>query len=335
MLRKCANKQPKLSVKIINNTPKVKNNNFPDQYRTSPLVSVIIPCYKQAHFLNDALQSVYDQTIQNWECIIVDDGSPDNTKKVAYNWIYKDRRYRYFCQNNRGLSSARNLGLSVAYGEFIQFLDADDFILPEKFEKQTYLLQDIENLCFCYCDYKRGTVENIFTEPKSFSPYLPPPDASNFMKQMANDWETRISIPPHCFLFDSRIFRVRKIKFDIGLANHEDWDCWMQIAILFDLQVVSIAEKLAIYRYSNSSMSYDRRPMRDGFLKAIDKQIRLNKKNPDLLALLKHKRIETIESYRDVMDENRFYEKLYRKMKQKLKKIIPEPVLNFLTKGIK
>ncbi|KJD35925.1 glycosyl transferase family 2 [Tamlana sedimentorum] len=94
----------------------------------SPLVSIIVPCYNQAQYLDDALQSVMNQSYQDWECIIVDDGSPDNTEQIAKEWLAKDIRFKYINKKNGGICSARNLGITKADGEFILPLDADDKI---------------------------------------------------------------------------------------------------------------------------------------------------------------------------------------------------------------
>ena len=93
-----------------------------------PLISVIVPCYNQAQYLDDCLQSVLDQTHQDWECIIVNDGSPDNTEEVAKKWLAKDSRFKYLYKENGGLSSARNAGIKDSIGQFIFFLDCDDKI---------------------------------------------------------------------------------------------------------------------------------------------------------------------------------------------------------------
>lgn len=97
-----------------------------------PLVTIVVPCYGQAAYLDEALQSVYQQSYTHWECLIIDDGSPDNTAEIARQWASKDSRFALLQQANRGLSSARNLGLSKASGRYVQFLDADDLIEPEK-----------------------------------------------------------------------------------------------------------------------------------------------------------------------------------------------------------
>src|SRR5665647_2316811 len=77
-------------------------------------ISVIIPCYNQAHFLNESVGSVIAQTYTNWECIIVNDGSTDDTEKVALEISQKDNRIQYIKKENGGLSSARNAGLNIA-----------------------------------------------------------------------------------------------------------------------------------------------------------------------------------------------------------------------------
>ena len=83
------------------------------------LVSIIVPCYNQAQYLPETLQSVLDQTYTNWECIIVNDGSPDATEAVAQEWCEKDHRFIYLKKENGGLSSARNAGLKIAKGDYI------------------------------------------------------------------------------------------------------------------------------------------------------------------------------------------------------------------------
>jgi glycosyltransferase involved in cell wall biosynthesis len=101
-----------------------------DEQGAAPLVSVIIPCFRQAHYLGDAIESVLAQTYAHVEPVVVDDGSPDNTGEVA-------ARYpgvRYVRQPNCGVSAARNLGIQSSTGGFLMFLDADDWLLPRAVE---------------------------------------------------------------------------------------------------------------------------------------------------------------------------------------------------------
>ena len=99
-----------------------------------PFVSVIVPCYNQAQYLDEALQFVIDQTYNNWVCIIVNDGSIQNTEEVAKKWVEKDARFTYLYKKNGGLSSARNTGIEKAKGNYILPLDADDKISNEYLE---------------------------------------------------------------------------------------------------------------------------------------------------------------------------------------------------------
>ena len=98
-------------------------------------VSVIVTCYNQEAFLNESLGSVARQTYRDWECIIIDDGSTDTSAQIAKSWQEKDARFRYFYQENKKVSGARNAGLSKVEGDLIQFLDGDDIFLPTKLEE--------------------------------------------------------------------------------------------------------------------------------------------------------------------------------------------------------
>lgn len=100
------------------------------------LVSIIVPCYNYSLYLEKTLLSLLQQSFQEWECIIVNDGSIDNTEVVAKNFCQSDARFKYIYQENQGLSAARNAGLKAASGKYIQLLDADDFISQNKLEKQ-------------------------------------------------------------------------------------------------------------------------------------------------------------------------------------------------------
>jgi len=104
-------------------------------------VSVIIPTYNYGHLIIDTIDSIKRQTHANWEIIIVDDGSTDNTEQVVNTYVVNEPRIRFFRQHNAGPSAARNFALAEATGDFIQFLDADDLLEPHKFELQLALFQ--------------------------------------------------------------------------------------------------------------------------------------------------------------------------------------------------
>ena len=102
------------------------------------LISVIIPTFNRVEFISEAIDSVLSQTYSNFEIIVVDDGSTDNTKQLLTKY---GSRITYDFQENKGVSSARNKGLDIAKGEWIAFLDSDDIWLPEKLSLQ---MQDLE-----------------------------------------------------------------------------------------------------------------------------------------------------------------------------------------------
>ena len=106
-----------------------------------PIISVIIPCYNQAKYLPDALNSLLSQSLQEWECVVIDDGSTDNIKEIMLPYLSGDKRIRLISQKNRGLSGARNSGLKNSSGKYLQFLDADDLIEKDKLRSHVSFLE--------------------------------------------------------------------------------------------------------------------------------------------------------------------------------------------------
>lgn len=205
-------------------------------------VSVIIPCYKQASFLSESLQSVVNQTYENWECIIVDDGSPDDTKEIAEKWCTKDSRIHYLNQQNGGLSSARNFGIQNAKSDFILTLDADD-----KYEK-TFIEKALK----------------IFDENSKIGVI------SSWVVRFKDDKEIAIIKPNgktiEDFLFQNAcngtsLFR-KKCWLDVGgydesMKNgYEDWDFYIRVCSI-GWQVYVIPELLFYYRQHTFSMRLD------------------------------------------------------------------------------
>src|SRR5438132_788772 len=116
----------------------------------SPRISVIIPCYKHAHFLAGAIESALGQTHKNVEVIVVDDGSPDATEQVAKRFPVK-----YVRQENRGLSAARNTGMRESTGKFLVFLDADDRLLPNAIADGLEAFKNNQRCAFVSGDNRR------------------------------------------------------------------------------------------------------------------------------------------------------------------------------------
>ncbi|WP_339147875.1 MULTISPECIES: glycosyltransferase family 2 protein [unclassified Sutcliffiella] len=120
---------------------------------SSPLVSVITPSYNAERFIAETIESVKKQTFTDWEMIIVDDCSSDNTREILQDYAANDPRIKpIFLKENSGAAVARNTALNEAKGDYVAFLDSDDFWLPEKLEKQLAFMQQ-HNHAFSYTAY--------------------------------------------------------------------------------------------------------------------------------------------------------------------------------------
>lgn len=117
-----------------------------------PLVSICIPVYNSDRFIAHTIESVLNQTYQNWELILINDGSTDDSVTIIKQ--FNDPRIVYIEQGNRGAAAARNVALNNCRGEFVQFLDADDLIPPDKIAKQIALIKD-NKLCLVGCNWVR------------------------------------------------------------------------------------------------------------------------------------------------------------------------------------
>jgi glycosyltransferase involved in cell wall biosynthesis len=233
------------------------------------LISVIVPCYNQEDYIDECLESVYKQTYPHWECVIVNDGSTDESEKIIKKWVALDSRFIYHKQNNAGLSSTRNKGLEIATGKFIQFLDGDDTLNRFKFEKQIHLFTD--EIDIIICDYFPADNETgAFRKDRYLTPF---PDNQYYKKDLIIQWEDKLSIPCHCVLFKSElIHKTPVIFFDITLANHEDWLFWVQLFYKSN-QIIFSKEAFSTYRIRKDSMCANQSVMNQGFIDAAQKVI--------------------------------------------------------------
>jgi len=225
------------------------------------LISVIVPCYNQAEFLEECLTSVLNQTYSNWECIIINDGSTDDTSKIAEKWTTKEKRVSYMYQENQGLSAARNTGLSKVSGAYIQFLDADDFLDVKKFEISIQLMHQLKaNLVltdFFIYDHKTNQTKPAYCDLSKVDFNL---------KSILLDWDYKFSIPIHCALISKNL--LRGFRFPSELQAKEDWIMW--ISVFKKKCIASFVDlPLVYYRSHSDNMCLDRSLME------IQKQIAL------------------------------------------------------------
>ena len=203
----------------------------------SHLVSVIVPCYNQAYYLPEALESVLKQTFEHWECIIVNDGSLDNTEEVAFEWTKKDKRFKYLKKDNAGLSSARNYGIKNSIGEYILPLDADDKIAD------TYLEE---------------AIKIFMSNPKVKLVYA----KARFFDLKDEEWKleqySKSALLLYNMIYCSAFFRKADYDKTKGYNSNmifgwEDWDFWLTILNDGD-EVYKIPKILFYYRIKETSM---------------------------------------------------------------------------------
>ena len=191
----------------------------------NPLASVIIPAYNQATFLPCALRSILSQTFTDWETIIIDDGSTDDTAAVAASFI--DPRIRYIYQKNQGLSAARNRGIRAARGIYLTFLDADDEWEQQFLQCCATTLDDNRTLGGVYTlSYFVDQQSN--TLPRLGGCIVPP---SEFR---ARNLEGGF-FPMHASLIRASVCQEVG-QFDTGLTSEEDWDLWLRISERYQLR---------------------------------------------------------------------------------------------------
>lgn len=120
-----------------------------------PLITVIVPVYNVEKYLRRCLDSIIGQTYQNLEILCIDDGSIDNSGEICEQYAARDARIKVIHQENQGLSTARNRGLDAAEGEYIAFVDSDDYILEDMYKKMLAKLLDYNvDLCVCQWQYE-------------------------------------------------------------------------------------------------------------------------------------------------------------------------------------
>lgn len=236
-----------------------------------PIISVIIPCYNQDQYLDECLQSVSDQTYTDWECIIVDDGSSDHTEEVVKKWIEKDSRFQYLKKINEGVSSARNLGIEKASGEWILPLDGDDKISSKYLELASKEFDNEADIIYCIGKYF-GKKNDIFaSEPFDYPSFL-----------MENQ------------IFCSAFFKKSDWKkiggYDTTMkGGYEDWEFWIHLSTdKAPLKVAHINEICFFYRIKPESRNVDAMQKNDASLRDY-----IYRKHPEVF----YKKLNSLKEY--------------------------------------
>ena len=262
-----------------------------------PLISIIMPCYNAAAYLEKAVESVFSQTIKNIELIVIDDGSTDQSLEILSSLKIAHPQILILQQENKGPYPARNRGLEQAQGEYIAFLDSDDYWSEDCLEQLLKKITDAD-ADLSYCGW-----QNIMEAGENGPPYIPPAyEKEDIVKRFLHGcpW------PIHAALVKKAI--VSQIK---GFSTHHfssmDYDFWLRLSTVTQ-NIAQVPEVLAYYRWHDkgqiSSIKWrqvlDAWSVRKGFISA----------NPELVA---HLSTETIDSLLNAPLSRQAYEAFWRR----------------------
>ena len=222
-------------------------------------VSVIIPCYKQAGFLSDAIESVVAQTHSHLEVIVVDDGSPDDTSDVASRYP----RVRCIRQENQGLSAARNTGIRESTGDFLVFLDADDRLIPNALETGLKCFRRNPGAAVVVGKHRVISAEGLPLPTAE----LPTVEKDHFVELLRGNW---IACPASV-MYQRRVFDDIK-GFNTSLRAAEDYDLYLRVAQKFAM--ACHRNVVAEYRYHGDSMSNNQSLMLEQSITVLRSQLK-------------------------------------------------------------
>lgn len=208
------------------------------------LVSIIIPCYNAEKFITETIQSVLNQTYTDWELIIIDDGSKDNSSKIVASFL-SDPRISYFYQENTGVSIARNNGISKVNGKYIAFLDADDIWTDSNLEEKINKLQNDE------IDYVFSDKEHINEDSSSMNIFSKGTDINLLHHFLL--WDRTVIPGPASNLIVKKKCLDSGLRFDSKFSTAADQDFCFNLAAKYKGKI--IAKPLFKYRILANSMS--------------------------------------------------------------------------------
>ncbi len=223
----------------------------------APTVSVIIPAYNQAVYVSEAIQSVLGQTYPDFELIVVDDGSTDETPQILAS--IQDPRIRIVRQPNKGLSAARNTGLRESSAPLVTFLDSDDFFLPDKLAVLSAFLKDHPEIGMV-----SGGTQFINPKGQPLSQDIKSPGNLDLQKLLVSN--------PFCVsaIMMRRLWFDRVGIFDETLRACEDWDLWQRMAYA-GCRFAWVEHLVVAYRYHEGQMTREADRMRNAIFTVINK----------------------------------------------------------------
>ena len=254
--------------------------------KNNPLVSIIIPIYKVEKFLKQGLDSVIAQTYKNLEIILIDDGSPDNCGKICDEYAEKDSRIRVIHKENGGVSSARNAGIEVSTGEWIYFMDPDDYIELEMIEEMLSFAKKTQtDMCFCDFDKFRGNQIKLKKSLKT--------DREVFkdMKNLNNLVDYMSGMGSCCFFIVRSGCLKGKVEYNGDFKIHEDLLC--KLSIYGNITSFSYLHKIFYHYRVSEKGAYTTQRLANGYdefvVRVYEEMIKIMKsqaypENSDIIA---------------------------------------------------
>lgn len=240
---------------------------------TTPIVSIIVPIYNGAPFIKQAIDCIINQTFSDYELIVIDDGSTDDSYNVIKEYTKDIKNKVIIKKNNEGVSRARNTGLDIATGEYIAFLDIDDIWYKSKLQMQVNILENNKEI---------GLICSAKTINGFFSGKYKNDQCRNFTSTLINKGNF---ITTSSVLIRRNILQKNNLRFSPNLKLGEDWLLWIQLSEYVDFYYLS--EPLISYKYS----PYQKYPIQfyHQFYLTLKKEIKESKyleKHTDKLLLL-------------------------------------------------
>lgn len=240
----------------------------------NPLISIIIPTYNRAHLISETLESVFAQTYSNWECIVVDDGSSDNTPEILNAYIQRDNRFQYHqrpASKIKGPNSCRNYGLELSKGDYINWFDSDDLYFPNALEKFINSFEENTDLVVAKIEKIDSVTRQKIKENNILSNCL-----------IEDYFIGNVTFYVCGPLWKRSFLNKQKELFDEEIMNLDDWD--FNLRMLYqNPEVVYINEPLIKYRIHENSLSKEIEKLNFEELKsefsARDKHFALIKRN--------------------------------------------------------
>ncbi|OGW85168.1 MAG: hypothetical protein A3C35_07185 [Omnitrophica bacterium RIFCSPHIGHO2_02_FULL_46_11] len=235
-----------------------------------PKVSVLIPAYNMASYLSEAIESVFRQTFKDFELIVIDDGSTDNTREIVSR--FKNHRIDYYYQDNQGRAAARNTGLHLAKGQYVAFLDADDVWNPDRLDRGVAALDSTPELGLVH-----GEVEVI--DEKGTQDLKRTAQIRKYYQAERKKGSGHLRLLDKCAIFSSAIllrreYAVQVGDYDTAFPIYEDYDWYLRFSFCYPIGLIN-GPPIAKHRLhsENSFSGFDSKQHAEIYIRILEKQL--------------------------------------------------------------